>query len=105
MDLDRLAFLLGIFVVPLALLAMGHRFARRSPRVRGAFWGALIAYGIAGTAALWVSMSPAAEWAGSDVMRGLLGFWGMLVAPLLGGALGALRAPGRAPASRGRGSV
>ena len=95
MDLDRLVFLAGLFVVPVALLAMGHRFARRSPRVRGAFWGALVAYALASAAALWVSMFPAAEWAGSDAARGFLGFWGMLLAPLLGGALGALGAPGR----------
>ena len=103
MDLDRLVFLAGLLVVPLALLAMGHRFARRSPRVRGAFWGALFAYALAALVALWVSMSPAAEWEGSDLLRGFLGFWAMLVAPLVGGTLGALRAPGRAPASPVRG--
>ena len=62
--------------------------------MRGAFWGALVAYGIASAAALWVSMSPAAEWAGGDLLRGFLGFWAMVVAPAVGAAVGAVRAAG-----------
>ncbi len=96
MTLDRLALLVGLFVAPLLLLVAGHRFARRSPRVRGAFWGALVAYAIAAAAALWVSMVPAASWAETDRLRGFLGFWSMVAAPVVGGALGALRAA-RAP--------
>ena len=90
---------------PPSLAAVHARELPQKDQLCGAFWGALIAYGLASAAALWVSMSPAAEWAGSDATRGLLGFWAMLLAPLVGGTLGALRAPlGRAPASRVRGS-
>lgn len=38
--------LLGIFGVPLVLLAIGHRFRNTARRARGAFWGGTVGYGV-----------------------------------------------------------
>lgn len=86
MTIGTFAMLFGVFGVPAFLLWSGHRLRRRSPRVRAAFWGALIGYGLASLAALAVSLYPAAMWAPTDTLRGLLGFWSFLI----GGVLGAL---------------
>lgn len=84
------AMLAGIFLVPMALLWAGHRLRRRPPRWRGAFWGALIAHVAMAPVALVAAMSPAAEWAPTDTVRGALGFWSLLVMPVLGGVVGAI---------------
>lgn len=89
-----LALLAGLFVVPVVLLWLGHRLRRRPVRLRGAFWGGVIGYGVASLAALVVGMYPPHEWSGGDVMRGLLGFWLLLIAPLVGALLGAITARG-----------
>lgn len=82
--------LLGLFLVPLVFLALGHKWRRRSPRLRAAFWGGLTGYLVAACAALWVGMMPAAEWSSSDTLRGALGFWSLVVAPALGAAIAAV---------------
>lgn len=86
MSVGTAALLVGLFVVPIILLALGHRLRRRSSTQRKVFWGALVGYLVAALAALWVGMMPAAEWSGSDTVRGLLGFWGLIVGPLVGAA-------------------
>ena len=86
MSVSAAALLVGLFVVPIILLALGHRLRRRSSTQRKVFWGALVGYLVAALAALWVGMMPAAEWSGSDTVRGLLGFWGLIVGPLVGAA-------------------
>lgn len=88
------ALLAGLFVVPCVLLWLGHRLRRRPARLRGAFWGGVIGYGVAAAAALVAGMYPPAMWSGDDTIRGLLGFWLLLVAPLVGVMLGALSARG-----------
>lgn len=85
------AMLLGTFVVPGVLLWAGHRLRRRPPRWRGAFWGALIAHVVAVPIAAVAAMTPAAEWAPTDTMRGALGFWLLFIAPIVGAVLGAVR--------------
>ena len=90
------AMLAGLFAVPAALLWAGHRLRRRPARWRAAFWGALAGHVLAALAALVAAMLPPAEWAPDDRWRGLLGFWTLLVAPILGAALGALAARSRA---------
>ena len=87
-----LAMLAGLFVVPVVLLWLGHRLRRRPARVRGAFWGGVVGYGVAATAALIAGMYPPAEWSDGDVMRGLVGFWLLLIAPVVGALLGAVTA-------------
>lgn len=92
MSAGTLALLAGLFVVPVVLLWLGHRLRRRPARLRGAFWGGVIGYGIASVAALVAGMYPPAEWSDGDVVRGLLGFWLLLIAPLVGAVLGAVSA-------------
>lgn len=86
MSIGTVALLVGLFVIPLIILGLGHRLRRRSPAQRRMFWGALVGYLVAALAAMWVGMVPAAEWSNSDTVRGLLGFWGLLVGPIIGAA-------------------
>jgi hypothetical protein len=81
--------LAGTFGVPAALLWAGHRLRRRPPRWRAAFWGALVGHVVAVPAAVTAAVWPPTEWGATDVVRGALGWWGLLVAPLVGAALGA----------------
>jgi hypothetical protein len=81
--------LAGAFGIPALLLWSGHRLRRRPPRWQGAFWGALIAHVIAVPIAAVAAMTPPAEWSVTDTMRGLFGLWLLLLAPLVGGAIGA----------------
>lgn len=92
MSAGTLALLGGLFVVPLLFLALGHRWRRRGPRARAAFWGGLAGYLVASCAALVVGMRPAEEWSAGDTLRGALGFWGLLLAPALGAAVAVLLA-------------
>ena len=82
------AMLAGVFGVPLALLWLGHRVRRRPPTWRGAFWGGLIAHVLIAPVAMIAAMSPAAQWEPTDTVRGALGFWSLLLAPLLGAIIG-----------------
>ena len=92
MSVGTLAFLAGLLVIPLLFLTLGHRWRRRGPRARAAFWGGLTGYLLASCAALVAGMSPAAEWSPGDTLRGALGFWSLLVAPALGAAVALLLA-------------
>jgi RsiW-degrading membrane proteinase PrsW (M82 family) len=85
------AMLLGVFVVPGALVWLGHRLRRRPPAWRGAFWGALVGHVIALALGLTFGMIPPEEWSRDDRLRGAFAFWSFLVLPLLGGAVGWLR--------------
>jgi hypothetical protein len=88
--------LAGVFGVPLALLWLGHRLRRRSERARAAFWGAVVGHVLVAPVAVVAAMTPPAEWAANDTLRGALGFWAMLVVPILGACIAAMRAR-RAP--------
>jgi ABC-type spermidine/putrescine transport system permease subunit II len=90
MSLGLMAMLAGVFVVPVVLLVLGHRLRRRGARWQRAFWGAVIAHVVMAPIALVAAMSPAAEWAPADTLRGALGFWSLLVVPAIGGLVGAL---------------
>ena len=100
----RLALLIGLFVVPTLLLWAGHHWRYRSARVRGAFWGGLIAHTIAALFATAAGLFWPAEWAASDLWRGFFGFWSMLVLSAIGAAIGAAvngrRETPRSPLSR-----
>lgn len=91
MTFGTAALLLGLFLVPAALLWSGHRLRRRSPRWRSVFWGALAGYALGSLLAIVAGLIPPAEWASDDRMRGLLGFWSLLLLPALGAAIGAVR--------------
>lgn len=44
MSLAQAALLVGLFGAPLAFLALGHHYRRRSPAGRAAFWGGVAGY-------------------------------------------------------------
>jgi hypothetical protein len=85
----KLALLLGLFVVPTALLMLGHRLRERSPRQRGAFWGGVIGHGIAVVIAVAAMHWPPVLWT-SEARIGLV-FFAMLLGGIAGAAVGALR--------------
>lgn len=87
-----LVFIIGVYVVPVALLAWGHKIRRLSLRSRRAFWGAVIGHIIAGTVALVWGMIPPESWTEDERARGFFGLWAMLLFPVLGGIGGALTA-------------
>jgi len=87
-----LVFIIGVYLVPVALLAWGHKIRRLSPRSRRAFWGAIIGHCIAGTVAVIWGMIPPETWTEEEMARGFFGLWAMLLFPLAGGIGGALTA-------------
>jgi hypothetical protein len=96
MNLNIIAFILGLFGVPLVLLAIGHRLRRRSPRMRAIFWGAIAGHCVAAVLAVVWGMIPPDAWEPSETARGFAGLWSLLVFPVAGALLFALRAGGRA---------
>ena len=94
MSAGIIAFLLGLFGVPIALLFYGHRLRRRPERQRRAFWGAIIGHCIAGTLAVTLGMIPPVAWTSEDTARGFAGLWSLLVLPVGGAVVGAMW-PGR----------
>jgi len=85
------ALVLGLFGVPIALLMYGHKLQRRTPRERGAFWGALVGHCVAATLALVMGMIPPEAWTSEETVRGVAGLWGLLLLPMAGGVVGAAR--------------
>jgi hypothetical protein len=86
---SRLALLVGLFIIPTILLALGHRLRDRSVVGRGAFWGGVIGHTLAlvvGTLALHY---PPVLWSGTT--REVLAFWIMMLGGVAGMALGAVR--------------
>lgn len=90
MSIGILIFIVGLYGVPVVLLAWGHKIRRLSPKSRRAFWGAIIGHCIAGTLAVTLGMIPPEEWTSDETMRGFFGLWAMLALPLIGAAAGAL---------------
>ena len=88
------AFLVGLFVVPGILLWYSHHLRKRSPRARAIFWGAVIGHCVAGFLAVILGMIPPEAWTSEETIRGFAGLWGLLLFPLLGALIGAVR---RAP--------
>lgn len=85
--MTKLAFLLGLFAVPLALLFAGHSFRRRSARGRTVFWGAVVGYFAGVLLATTLALVPAVQWL-DHAPRGVAVQWGMLLGALLGTAAG-----------------
>ena len=88
--MGRIALMIGLFVVPVFLLWAGHHWRRTGTRMRGAFWGGLIAHSIAALLATVAGLYRPAEWDGGDVWRGFFGFWSMLVLFAIGAVIGAI---------------
>lgn len=96
MSVNFIAFLLGLFVVPLVLLAIGHKLRRRSARTRAIFWGAIVGHIVAGVAAVTWGMIPPDAWEPTETWRGFAGLWSLLAFPVLGAAVFALKPDRRA---------
>lgn len=90
MTLSAVLLLVGLFVVPVVLLWLGHGLRYRDAREKGAFWGGVIGYGAALGAFLVLTLVPPVGWAGSPA-RGLAVEAVLIVVPLLGAAVGAFR--------------
>jgi hypothetical protein len=86
--LHQIVLLVGVAGVPITLLVAGHRLRRESVRRQRAFWGAIVGHVVACVAALFASLSPPIGWLGTDLLRGALGVWGLVVLPLIGAAFG-----------------
>lgn len=84
-------FLIGLFGVPLALLAYGHRVRRRSPRGRSAFWGAVVGHCVALVLAVVLGMIPPEAWTAEETWRGFFGLWSLLVFPVVGAVFSLVR--------------
>jgi hypothetical protein len=95
-SLDLVVFLLGLFGVPVALLVLGHRVRKRSPRMQHAFLGAFVGHCIAGTLAVVWGMIPPDAWTPDETARGFAGLWSLLVFPIAGGALAAMNSKAKA---------
>jgi hypothetical protein len=85
----RIAMLLGLFAVPMFLLWAGHHWRHTTPRVRGAFWGGVIAHSVAALLATGAGVFWPVEWEASHTWRGFFGFWSMLVLFVVGAGIGA----------------
>ncbi len=88
---ERVALLIGLFVVPLLLLAIGHRLRRRSPAWRRAFWGGVFGHSLALLITLTASLYPPIWWAGGSFWRDAAVHWTLLFGGLLGAGLAAWR--------------
>jgi MFS family permease len=94
MNIHVVVFLIGLFLVPLVLLAFGHRIRRRGPRQRALFWGAIVGHCFAVILAVVLGMIPPEEWTSSETTRGFAGLWSLLVFPIVGALIAAvLRRP------------
>ena len=91
MSLDFVVFLVGLFGVPIALLSLGHRLRRRSPRARAMFRGAIFGHCIAGTLAVVWGMIPPEAWEPTETARGFAGLWSLLLLPVAGAVVFAAR--------------
>ncbi len=91
--LHLVILLFGLFAVPLWLLIAGHRVWRKPPLQRQLFRGVALGHCLAVVAAVSLSVLPPHLWAPTDVSRGALGVWSLVVLPLLGGILAVVIRP------------
>jgi hypothetical protein len=85
-------FTVGLYVAPLVLLALGHGLRRRSARARGAFWGAVIGYGLGAIITSVITVLPPYYWGGGSALRELVVHWSLVVPTAVGSLVGALKA-------------
>lgn len=88
--MNTLGLLLGIFVVPLAMLAACHRFRRLSRQQRRIVWGLIIGYGLALLLVLPALFIPPVMWAPDQPARSFLAYWGLFLIPVTGALAGRL---------------
>jgi hypothetical protein len=89
--MPKLAFLLGLFAVPIGLLVAGHGFRRRSARRRAIFWGATVGFLAGALLTVTLSLLPSTPWPDASP-RAFLVHWSSLLGALLGAGASALKA-------------
>lgn len=87
---ERVALLIGLFVIPALLLALGHKLRRRQPWQRRVFWGAVAGHSLALLVTMAASMYPPIWWAGGSFWRDAAVHWSMLFGALLGAGIAGL---------------
>ena len=87
---ERVALLVGLFVIPGVLLWLGHRLRDRTPRERNAFWGGVMGHAFGLTITLVAAVKPAVWWAGGPFLRDFAVHWSPMLLAMAGLALGAL---------------
>lgn len=107
MTIGTIAFLLGLYVMPLILLAWGHRIRRRSARLRRAFWGAISGHCVAALLTLVAGLFLPEAWSDASPVRGFFGLWTLLLLPVVGALLASVTLSSPSPvrtmaAGRGR---
>jgi hypothetical protein len=86
----RLALVAGLFLAPLVLAWLGHRFRDRSRRQKGAFWGGLFGHTAGLLLALGLALAPPIVWSGGAAWRDAAVHYAMIVGFALGTAIGAM---------------
>jgi hypothetical protein len=89
MTLENLALLMGLFVVPALLLALGHRLRRRPLVWRRVFWGGVIGHSIAILVMLAATLYPPILWEGGLRARDVAVHWSLILGGVVGGAIAA----------------
>ena len=89
MTLENLALLVGLFVVPALLVALGHRLRRRPPFWRRVFWGGVSGHSLAILVMLAVTVAPPVAWEGGPRLRDVAVHWAMVLGGVVGGVIGA----------------
>lgn len=97
MNLEQIAFLTGLFLVPALLLALGQRLRRRRALWRRVFWGGVIGHSAAVLLMLAAAHLPPVVWTGGPVWREVAVYWSLLLGSILGAGIGAAL-PKRRPA-------
>ncbi len=95
MSFEHVALLMGLFVVPAVLLAIGHRLRRRPPFWRRVFWGGVIGHSIAVLVMLAVTVYPPVVWEGGLRARDVAVHWAMVLGGIVGGVIAAALAARR----------
>lgn len=91
MSIHILAFITGLFLVPIALLILAHKLRRRSPRVQAVFWGAMGGHIVALILATTWGMIPPETLTPQETARGAASLWSLLLLPLAGALVGWLK--------------
>jgi hypothetical protein len=94
-SINFVVLILGLFGIPIALLAYGHRLRKRGSRGQNAFWGAIIGHCVAGTIAVIIGMMPPEQWTAEETTRGFFGMWSLLLLPAAGALIAALKPAAR----------
>jgi len=82
--MNAIGLVLGVFFVPLAMLAACHRFRRLSRQQRRIVWGLIIGYGMGLFIVLVMLLSPPVMWAADQPVRTFLVYWGLFLIPAMG---------------------